>query len=361
MALEGAEARSQAPVDLEDGSETQPSGPSKVCTTCHFSVDGHFGPSRPTKCWGIASQTAFRDLHARLDGALANEETIAAIQEDIGKEREASLDREVRLSKKIALLMLKLGEAEERESRLMEAVSALHTKIDSLSRQCASVRPPPQQSEAPAGKGKRKGKSKGKDHSAPSHSAPPDHDYVGDWAADSADASCDESAAIGDVSSRSREEEGPNQQSHTEESQRAVRTSARTGNPVRTTHKQRDDSPTPTQPRFPAMQSDDGKWQLVCKSKPRPPRAPRADLFVGNLSEDATEPGFLDFIKLRAFWPFGLYVRRWHFKEGARPAPKVARGNETAAAAGSAELSDVQSHITDHDEQSTTPGSAAAP
>jgi len=51
---------------------------------------------------------------------------------------------------------------------------------------------------------------------------------------------------------------------------------------------------------FAPLTPDDNTWQLVTKVRPSPPRAARAVIFAGNISEDATDEGITEFIRARS-------------------------------------------------------------
>jgi len=302
MAVELAGARSGAPPAEEDSSGSAPSGSVRTCSTCSLPVNRHFGPvGGPSRCWGASQcgpHSAFASAFAEL------RELISSTRAELRTERTEAKDRENRLKIKLDAVTAKLSAVTGELTACQDAFSRLAAQVKKASGHAdGSDRVPRAQRN---NRQKRKAQQPGS-AAGPAHRHWADRsDCSGVEFARESLSSSDENDDRGPPSSRPRHHVRASSPSRTDSHQSRTdshqQPSARQlSTPVQQAAAQRTSGQpanrASAKPRFSAMESEDESWKLVTKKKPR---ARRAELYVGNLSEDATADDVVRFIAERA-------------------------------------------------------------
>ena len=108
-----SEACSRAPLESSKTIPDEKTVSNKICSVCKETLEGHFGPTGPGRCFGKTVESFFRTFTA----------SIAAMTTLIEQGASKSADREQRLNNKIALLTKKFGECQDCEFTLLKKIT----------------------------------------------------------------------------------------------------------------------------------------------------------------------------------------------------------------------------------------------
>ena len=179
MASDCADAHSGAPEDSAHSGVKETSEAPKTCHVCKEPLEGHFGRAGHGRCFGKSVSTTFRDFAQLISSVQAE---LSFVKTELLCERVVARDREVRLSKKLAMLTGKLDECEERETALKAELREMSLRLEKLSNACTCHQSLGGLTEAVSRTSKKKKKKHKRAHTQVDNCVPhPDHDYVGDW------------------------------------------------------------------------------------------------------------------------------------------------------------------------------------
>jgi len=337
-----SDACSGAPSGRQNAILEEKTVTSKLCSVCKETLEGHFGPTGPGRCFGKTVESSFRTFTA----------SIAAMTTLIGLEASKAADREQRLNTKISMLTKQLGECKDRENMLLEKITGLEEMFVAQSHQDDAV----------AKKKKKKARKSSDSEHKERKSTDPDSEVEGPMPARAEDhaTNCVQTSIDASDQPSLLQDSPPLEGDRKNETSKTSLPRSTVAGRSHTTR-----SSLPEWDGDSHAETNSEIWQLVCDQKPT---RKKKVFYIGSLAKDCTAQKLQDFVERRAsatgltvpklynitmfekndhkcarmiidaasattistrnFWPRPLYARSWNFEKYADSVP----GSEPATA-----------------------------